>query len=108
MRALDAGAYGIICPMIDSRADCEAFVGAARYAPQGYRSWGPVRGLIYGGPDYFEHANDTVLTFAMIETRAALDNPHAIMSTPGLDGGYVGPTHQTRNAAGRERGWQDE
>lgn len=91
MRALDAGAYGIICPMIDSRADCEAFVGAARYAPQGYRSWGPVRGLIYGGPDYFEHANDTVLTFAMIETRAALDDLDAIMSTPGLDGAYVGP-----------------
>ena len=91
MRALDAGAYGIICPMINTRDDCEAFVGACRYAPVGYRSWGPVRGLSYGGPDYFHKANETILTLAMIETREALENVDAIMSTPGLDGIYVGP-----------------
>ena len=43
MKALDAGAYGIICPMVNSRAECEAFVGACRYAPRGYRSSGPTR-----------------------------------------------------------------
>ncbi len=91
MRALDAGAYGIVCPMINTRDDCEAFVGACRYAPVGYRSWGPVRGLSYGGPDYFHKANETILTLAMIETREALENVDAIMSTPGLDGIYVGP-----------------
>jgi len=91
MRALDAGAYGVICPMVNNRADCEKFVGACRYAPTGYRSWGPVRGMTYGGPDYFKHANDTILTFAMIETREALDNLDEILSTPGLDGIYIGP-----------------
>ncbi len=91
MRALDAGAYGVICPMVNSSADCEAFVGACRYAPAGYRSWGPVRGLIYGGPDYFQHANDTVLAIAMIETVQAMANLDEIMSIKGLDAIYVGP-----------------
>ena len=91
MRALDAGAYGVICPMVNSSADCEAFVGACRYAPAGYRSWGPVRGLIYGGPDYFQHANDTVLAIAMIETAQAMANLDEILSTKGLDAIYVGP-----------------
>ncbi len=91
MRALDAGAYGVICPMVNSSADCEAFVGACRYAPAGYRSWGPVRGLIYGGPDYFQHANDTVLAIAMIETAQAVTNLDEILSTKGLDAIYVGP-----------------
>ena len=91
MRALDAGAYGIVCPMVNTREDCEAFVGACRYAPTGYRSWGPVRGLSYGGPDYFHKANETIVTLAMIETRQALENVDDIMSTPGLDGIYIGP-----------------
>ncbi len=91
MRALDAGAYGGICPMVNSSADCEAFVGACRFAPTGYRSWGPVRGLIYGGPDYFQHANDTVLAIAMIETDQAMANLDEILSTKGLDAIYVGP-----------------
>ena len=91
MRAFDAGAYGVICPMINTRADCEAFVGACRYAPQGYRSWGPVRGLIYGGSDYFKHANDELLAIAMIESAQALENLDEIMSTDGLDAIYIGP-----------------
>ena len=92
MKALDAGAYGVICPMINSRAECESFVGATRYAPTGHRSWGPTRGLTYGGPDYFKEANKTVMAIAMIETQKALDNVDAIMSVPGLDGVYVGPS----------------
>lgn len=91
MKILDAGAYGIICPMINNRAECEKFVGACRYAPAGYRSFGPARGLLYGGPDYAQHANDTVITFAMIETAEALDNLDEIMTTPGLDAVYIGP-----------------
>ena len=43
MKFLDAGATGIVCPMVNNRAEAEAFVGACRYAPDGYRSWGPVR-----------------------------------------------------------------
>ena len=74
MKLLDAGAFGIICPMINSRAEAEAFVGACRYAPVGYRSFGPVRaGWVHGG-DYFKNANQTVLAIAMIETSKAMDN----------------------------------
>lgn len=91
MKLLDAGAYGIICPMINSRKECEAFVGACRYAPQGYRSFGPVRATWYGGKDYFKHANDTLITMAMIETRQAVENLDDILSVPGLDSIYIGP-----------------
>ncbi|HXQ51636.1 MAG TPA: aldolase/citrate lyase family protein [Stellaceae bacterium] len=92
MKALDAGAYGIICPMVNSRAECEAFVGACRYAPRGYRSSGPVRAMLYGGSDYTAKANDTIVAMAMIETREALQNLDAIVSTPELDAVYVGPS----------------
>lgn len=91
MKMLDAGAYGIVCPMINSAEECRRFVGACRYAPTGYRSFGPARGVLHGGPDYFEHANATVVTLAMIETRQALDNLAEIVAVPGLDGVYIGP-----------------
>ena len=71
MKALDAGAYGIICPMVNSRAECEAFVGACRYAPRGYRSSGPVRASLYGGPDYHAKADDEVVTPRGTSTPAA-------------------------------------
>ncbi len=92
MKALDAGAYGVICPMVNSRAECERFVGACRYAPLGYRSSGPMRAALYGGPDYHEKANETILAFAMIETVEAVRNLDEILSTPGLDAVYVGPS----------------
>ena len=92
MRLLDAGAYGIICPMVNNREECERFVGACRYAPAGYRSYGPVRGLLYGGADYFEHANRTIVTLAMIETREALENLDDIMTADGLDAVFIGPS----------------
>ncbi len=92
MKALDAGAYGVICPMINSRAECQSFVGACRYAPKGYRSSGPVRASLYGGSDYTVKANDTIAALAMIETREALAALDAIVSTPDLDAVYVGPS----------------
>ena len=91
MRLLDAGAYGVICPMISTRQDAEKLVAACRYAPKGHRSFGPARGVIYGGNDYFERANDEILVLGMIETREALRNLDAILGTPGLDGIYIGP-----------------
>ncbi len=90
-KLLDAGAYGIICPAVDTPEQAAAFVAACRYPPIGQRSYGPSRGLLYGGSDYVDQADRTVLTWAMIESRAALDNLHAILTTPGLDGVYVGP-----------------
>lgn len=91
MRLLDAGAYGIICPMISTRADAEQLVASCRYPPAGIRSCGPARGLLYGGADYVANANTEILTFAMIETAAGLANVADIVATPGLDGIYVGP-----------------
>lgn len=91
MKLLDAGAMGIICPMINSRAECEAFVGACRYSPKGYRSFGPTRAIWYNGADYYKHANDSVITFAMIETKKAVEDLDNILSVPGLDAIYVGP-----------------
>jgi 4-hydroxy-2-oxoheptanedioate aldolase len=90
-KLLDAGAYGIVCPGVDTAAQAAAFVSACRYPPTGARSFGPSRGLLYGGSDYLQHADGTVLTWAMVESSAALANLDAILATPGLDGVYVGP-----------------
>jgi 4-hydroxy-2-oxoheptanedioate aldolase len=92
MRVLDAGCYAVICPMVDTREQAEAFVGACRYPPAGYRSFGPYRATLYGGEDYTEHADDTVVTMAMIETREALDNLDGILGVTGLDAVFVGPS----------------
>ena len=91
MKLLDAGVEGIICPMINSRADCEAFIGACRYPPQGYRSYGPTRAAIHHGTAYAASANDFVLTMPMIESKQALENLEAILSVPGVDAVFVGP-----------------
>ena len=90
MRLLDMGAYGIICPMINSRSDCEKFVQACKYPPLGYRSSGPTRARVYGGDDYVDHANDEILTMAMIETTEALENLDEILTVAGLDAVFVG------------------
>ena len=92
MKMLDAGSYGVICPMINNRAEAETFVRACRYPPRGNRSIGPIRATLYAGADYARHANETVLAIAMIETAQALDNLDAILATEGLDGIYVGPS----------------
>ncbi|MEM5429781.1 HpcH/HpaI aldolase family protein [Cupriavidus oxalaticus] len=92
MKVLDAGAYGVICPMVNTRADAERLVAATRYPPLGSRSFGPIRGLLYGGADYAQHANDTVVVLAMIETRQGLENLDEILSVDGLDGVYIGPS----------------
>jgi 4-hydroxy-2-oxoheptanedioate aldolase len=92
MKTLDAGAYGVICPMVNTREDAQKLVAWTHYAPRGTRSFGPVRALLYGGADYPQHANDTIVTFAMIETAQALDNLDDILSVPGLDAIYIGPS----------------
>lgn len=92
MKVLDAGAYAVICPMVNTREDAERLVAATHYPPLGTRSFGPIRALLYGGTDYPQHANDTVVAFAMIETRQALDNLDDILSVKGLDAVYIGPS----------------
>ena len=91
MKILDAGSYGVICPMVSNKEEAEKFVKACMYPPKGYRSFGPIRGLIYGGSDYPDHANDEILKIAMIETKESLEKLDEIMSTPGVDAIYIGP-----------------
>jgi 4-hydroxy-2-oxoheptanedioate aldolase len=92
MKILDAGVYGVICPMVNTRAEAEALVRACKYPPRGYRSWGPVRASIYAGADYGDHANDDIVVMPMIETAEAMKNLDDILSVPGVDGVYVGPS----------------
>lgn len=91
MKMLDAGAHGVICPMINTRADAERFAAAVRYPPQGARSFGPIRAQLIGGGDYHQHANDSILALAMIETKEAVANAEEILSVAGIDGVYIGP-----------------
>jgi 4-hydroxy-2-oxoheptanedioate aldolase len=92
MKILDAGVYGVICPMINTRDEAEAMVTACKYPPRGHRSWGPVRASIYAGADYGDHANADLLVMPMIETAEALKNLDDILSVPGIDAVYVGPS----------------
>lgn len=92
MNSLDAGALGVICPMINNAAEAQRFVASLRYPPLGVRSFGPIRALLAHGADYPAKANDLVTGFAMIETREALEHLDEIMSVPGLDAIYIGPT----------------
>ena len=62
MKILDAGCYGVICPMVSNRKEAENFVQACQYPPKGYRSFGPIRASIYGGGDYAKHADKEILS----------------------------------------------
>ena len=95
MKALDAGAYGIICPMINNRKEAETFVSSMRYPPHGTRSFGPTRVNFAAGAGYAEEANSEMLAIAMIETAEAVENLEEIVSTPGLDAIYIGPADLT-------------
>ena len=96
-KVLDAGAYGVICPMISTAEECRRFVAACRYPPLGERSFGPARGLLFGGSDYPQCANDHVLTWGMIETTQGLENIEDILAVRGLDGIYIGPSDLALN-----------
>jgi len=90
-RALDLGAYGLVVPMVNTRAEAEAILQSVRYAPTGSRSWGPLRGWLYGGPDYFAKAHEELLIVAMLETAEAARNAEAILRVPGIDACFIGP-----------------
>jgi 4-hydroxy-2-oxoheptanedioate aldolase len=91
MHLLDAGAYGIICPMISTPEQTKTLVAACRYPPHGNRSFGPSRGLLYGGPDYVAQADETVMAIPMIETAEAVDRIEEILDVEGVDMVYLGP-----------------
>lgn len=89
-RALDAGARGIIVPLVDDAEQAAAAVAATRYPPNGVRSYGPMRSSLRIGPAPAE-ADASVVVLAMIETPQGLANVESISATPGLDGVYIGP-----------------
>ena len=90
-RILDAGASGVICPLINSPEQARTLVAACRYPPQGARSIGPIRARLLFGDDYVAKANDGVLVLAMIETAGGLEAVEEIARVPGLGGLFVGP-----------------
>ena len=103
---LDAGAYGVIVPMVNSAEEAAAAGLACRYAPQGNRSIGGSRAaLATGMDDYVEHANDEIICLAMIETTRALDSVEAIAKAPGIDGLYVGPSDLSLDMGVSLSGW---
>ena len=95
MKVLDAGSYGVICPMINNRQQAEQLVSFVRYPPEGCRSFGPTRAVFSAGTNYVKEANQQILCIAMIETAEAMKNLDEIVSTPGLDAVYIGPADLT-------------
>ena len=102
MKVLDAGACGVICPMINTGAQAAELVSYMRYPPAGTRSFGPTRAVFSAGPNYGVEADNNVLCFAMIETAEGFNNLNEIVATPGLDGVYIGPSDLTLGLTGRK------
>ena len=90
-RVLDAGAYGIVVPMVCSAEEAERAVKAAKYPPEGIRSAGGGRWRYWAGPDYMAHANEEILVVVMIEHIDAVERAEEILSVPGVDAGFIGP-----------------
>lgn len=91
MGALDRGAVGIVCPLVNTGEQAANFIHALRYPPEGGRSYGPLKPNLYYGTDYTQKANGQILAIAQIETKEAVENLDHILSTPGLDAILVGP-----------------
>jgi 4-hydroxy-2-oxoheptanedioate aldolase len=92
MKALDAGAWGVIVPLVNDAEDAARAVSACRYPPRGIRSYGPVRAARVIGSRDPEELGGEVLCLVMVETREALERVEEITSTPGVDGVYIGPS----------------
>ncbi len=92
-KALDGGAWGIICPMVNNAAEAKALASASLYPPIGKRSNGPIRAAAYGAASSYQStANDEVLVIPMIETQEGIDNIDEILSVKGISGIYIGPS----------------
>ena len=92
-KVLDAGAYGVICPMINTAEEAAKLVSYCKYPPSGNRSSGPVRVGLYGeAGSYQVTANEETLCLPMIETRTAVANLDAILDVAGIAGVYIGPS----------------
>ena len=92
MKALDAGAWGVIVPLVNNAEEAARAVAACRYPPRGMRSYGPVRAAGVIGSRDPEELGGEVLCLVMVETRGALERVEEITGTPGVDGAYIGPS----------------
>ncbi|KRT55578.1 HpcH/HpaI aldolase family protein [endosymbiont of Ridgeia piscesae] len=114
MKILDAGSYGVICPMINNPDQAESLVAACKYPPMGMRSFGPIRakyyagGATHGGGDYHVYANDETLIIPQIETREAIENLDEILDVPGISAIYVGPSDLAMALGCQPRGGQND
>jgi 4-hydroxy-2-oxoheptanedioate aldolase len=91
MKALDAGAWGVIVPLVNDAEEAAHAVSACRYPPDGIRSYGPIRASSLIGSKDPEDLAGEVLCLVMVETREGLENVEEIAATPGVDGIYIGP-----------------
>ena len=92
MKALDAGSWGVIVPLVNTAGDAASAVSACRYPPLGVRSYGPVLAAGVVGSRDPEELGGKVICLVMVETREALEKVDEIAATPGLDGIYIGPS----------------
>ncbi|MGE3857583.1 MAG: HpcH/HpaI aldolase/citrate lyase family protein [Dehalococcoidia bacterium] len=92
MKVLDAGAYGVVVPLVNNREEAERAVWAAKYPPEGGRSSGPARVSFYAGDGYQDHSNEETAVIVMIETKEGIENIDEILSVPGVDCAYIGPS----------------
>lgn len=92
--ALDLGAYGVVVPMVSSRGDAEMAVKCCRYPPLGSRGFAPTRASRYFQEveSYAKRANDEIALIIQIETPTAVDNIEDVLTVPGLDGIFIGPS----------------
>lgn len=107
-RALDAGAQGIMCPLINDVEEAERFVRSVKYPPRGLRSWGPYRARLGHEGDYFTTANAATIACPQIETKGALDQLDAILSLDGVDMVCFGPNDLSVALTGRLDIWAKE
>src|SRR4051794_30390285 len=104
MRALDAGAHGVIVPMVDSPEEARAAARASRYPPRGFRSWGPLRSGM--ATPAFDPAigNEQTVCLVMVETVQAVEQLDAILDVDAVDGVFVGPNDLAISHAGSNEG----
>lgn len=102
-QALDAGAEGVIVPMVEDADAAARAAAACRYFPDGTRSWGPIRATHGLGGDPAT-VNGQVMCLVMIETAAGVADVDAIVATPGVDGVYIGPADLSVSLGGAPTG----
>ena len=109
-RVLDTGAYGVIVPLVNTRAEAEAAVAAARYAPLGRRSIGGnlhAANFETDASTYYAKANDEILVVVMLEQVQAVENADEILSVPGIDAFFIGP-NDLHNSMGKPPAFESD